>query len=149
MSEKYRKKIEMHTKTLGNYYYRSFWVNFSLLYVLRHSCAFPQISFLRNSRHQNDKNLPIPLEIGIFQFKKNMNSSKNMHDTHENFFRSSTHTLKARVTIILHYMNWHNCIRTKSWPPHGEVSTGGQVEMSEKDKVVSKRNDFRNIRLPI
>ena len=59
----------------------------------------------------------IPQKLEFFSLKKNMNTSKTMHGTHENFFRWSTHTLEARVTIILHYLNWHNCIRKKSWPP--------------------------------
>ena len=95
-----------------------------------------------------------PQKLEFFNFKKIWILQKNMHDTHEKFFWSSAHTLEARVTIILHSMNWHNCMRTKSWPPpyrplHGGGSGWnegkGQGCLKTKNKVDSQRVQGKNL----
>ena len=96
-----------------------------------------------------------PQKLEFFNFKKTWILQKNIYDTHENFFCSLVHTLKARVTIILHCMNWHDCMQTKSWPPPcrplpmgggpGWNEGKGQGCLKTKNKVDSQRVQGKNL----
>jgi len=94
--------------------------------------------FTHGIQASKSQNLPLSSEIRVYKSEKNSILHKRCPTLVKTFLWAK-HILQ-KPPLPFFDMSWQNCIWKKSWPPSRRGR--GQVEIEEKDKVVSKGVQF-------